>query len=182
MLKNLVLTVKIMDDINNSDEANEDQNEDQGDGNKTLEELNAELEKLTANNDNLNKALKAERAKSKKADSTAGDVDFNQVIDRKFKEQSLANKYNGEGLPKFDVVELKEYAEEQGLDYSKVNPEALYKLKHSDELANFNTKKVLKKNQGVVTADGKKITMADAKSKLASAKTPQEINEIMGLK
>ena len=166
-----------MDDINNPDEVISDDNDGE-----TLEELNAKIATLTENNSNLNKALKSERGKTKTPPAKGkSNVDFNEVVDRKFKEQALIAKYNGEGMPKFDIKELKEYAEEKGFNFNKVDPESIYKLKHSEVLTDVLTKQALKRNQGVITADGKRVADKDVRTNLAGATTTAEINKAMGL-
>jgi hypothetical protein len=170
-----------MDEENfNSDEADD---ESQGDGNeRTLEEVQAELDKLKNTNENLNVALKEARAKAKEGVSRNKDegADVNSIVKRTLKIERLENKYNGEdGKPKFDEKELKEYAEEQGLPYNTIDPELVYELKHRAVLGDIEKKEVLRKNKGVVTSDGKAISFETARGKVLNAQTPQEVIEMM---
>lgn len=169
-----------MEENFNSDEAND---ESQGEGNeRTLEEVQEELDKLKETNENLNKALKEERSKSRGTPRNKEEniPDVNSIVKRTLKVQSLENKYNGEdGKPKFDEKELKAYAEEQGLPYDKIDPELVYELKHRAVLGDMEKKEVLRKNKGVITADGKPISFETARGKVLNAQTPQEVMEMM---
>jgi len=170
-----------MDENKTPNEANGDESQN-GDGERTLEEVNAELAKLQETNENLNKALKEARGKNKesKPEDNKPEVDVNAVVKRTLKIENLANKYNGEDeKPKFDEEELKQYAEENNLPYGQIDPELVYEMKHRATLSDIGNKATLKKNKGVIMADGKPVTVKTMKGKIGETDNPNKLVELM---
>ena len=92
----------------------------------------------------------------------------------------LKTRFNGQdGNPKFDTSELKEYAKEIGIEFNKIDPEQLYRLKYMNEIIDVKSKEVLKQSKGVVTADGKPISAEQLQDKLKNATSMAEIEALM---
>ena len=80
-----------------------------------------------------------------------------------------------ESLPKPDMDNLKEYAEENGIR----RLQDAYNLFYQADIIDAKTKKVLKDNAGIISEDGKTVNPTDLSEKLAGAKSGEEIEEIM---
>ena len=157
-----------------------------------INEITAKKNALSEENIQLKAQLEASQAKPgaiQEVDPTSVEEIARLAVENHFKQVNTANASAalkasdaaylaslGENLPTPDLEDLSSWAQDKGIK----SLEDAYKLKFQDDIIDSYLKTGMKANKGLVgQTAAQSVNEADVSEKIAAAKTPEELAEIM---